>query len=136
MPQDAELFGVVLPADCFQPIGFCALGSGLGRRGFRVSTLSPKPQTLASGMSFVSYLSVRYPTYHSPLITTQESPSSRNDSWKVLITSLLGGSWVVISGVISPLIRVIITATLLITPLITTHEPPSRACSRLLGLGP
>ena len=37
---------------------------------------------------------------------------------------LLGGSWVVISRVISPLIGVIIV-TLLITPLITTHEPPS-----------
>ena len=33
--------------------------------------------------------------------------------------TLLGGSWVVISGVISPL-------TLLITRLITTHEPPSK----------
>ena len=42
------------------------------------------------------------------------------------VTSLLGGSWVVISGVISPLIRVISIATLVITPLITTHEPPSR----------
>ena len=39
---------------------------------------------------------------------------------------LLGGSWVVISGVISPLIWVIIIVTLLITPLITTHEPPSK----------
>ena len=38
---------------------------------------------------------------------------------------LLGGSWVVISGVISPLIWVITIVTLLITPLITTHEPPS-----------
>ena len=35
----------------------------------------------------------------------------------------LGGSWVVISRVISPLICIV---TLLITPLITTHEPPSR----------
>ena len=41
-------------------------------------------------------------------------------------SNLLGGSWVVISGVISPLIWVIIIATPLITPLITTHEPPSR----------
>ena len=32
---------------------------------------------------------------------------------------------VVISGVTSPLKRVVITGTLLITPLITTHEPPS-----------
>ena len=38
---------------------------------------------------------------------------------------LLGGSWVVISGVISPLVWVVNTVTLLITPLITTHEPPS-----------
>ena len=40
----------------------------------------------------------------------------------------LGGSWVVIGRVISPLIR---TDTLLITPLTTTHEPPSRVS----GLG-
>ena len=39
---------------------------------------------------------------------------------------LLEGSWVVRSGVISPLIGVIVTVTLLITPLITTHESPSR----------
>ena len=36
---------------------------------------------------------------------------------------VLGGSWVVISRVISPLIWIV---TLLITPLIATHEPPSR----------
>ena len=35
--------------------------------------------------------------------------------------ALLGGSWVVISGVISPLIWVLI----MVTPLVTTHEPPS-----------
>ena len=39
---------------------------------------------------------------------------------------LLGGSWVVLSGVISPLIWVITTVTRLITLLITTHEPPNR----------
>ena len=39
--------------------------------------------------------------------------------------SLLGGSWVVIHGLVSPQIRVIRKITLLITPLITTHEPPS-----------
>ena len=47
---------------------------------------------------------------------------------------LLGGSWVVISGVISPLIRVIIRVTLLITPLITGHEPPSRGSAKLLSI--
>ena len=49
-----------------------------------------------------------------------------NDKFRA---SLLGGSWVVISRVISPLIGVIILVTLLITPLITTHEPPSRSRS-------
>ena len=42
--------------------------------------------------------------------------------------TLLGGSWVVISGVISPLIWAITIVTLLISPLITTHEPPSKPC--------
>ena len=39
--------------------------------------------------------------------------------------SILGGSWVGISGVISPLIWVMSIVTLLISLLITTHEPPS-----------
>ena len=39
---------------------------------------------------------------------------------------LLGGSWVVISGVIRPLSKVISMVALLITLLRTTHEPPSR----------
>ena len=43
------------------------------------------------------------------------------------LQTVLGGSWVVISGVLSPLIWVITIVTLLITPLITTHEPPSSA---------
>ena len=41
---------------------------------------------------------------------------------------LLGGSGVVISRVLSPLIWVISIVTLLKTPLITTPEPPSRWC--------
>ena len=45
--------------------------------------------------------------------------------WRWLCKVLLGGSWVVISRVISPLIWVISIVTLLITLLITTHEPPS-----------
>ena len=39
---------------------------------------------------------------------------------------LLGGSWVVISGVISKVTIVITHIRELITILITTHEPPSR----------
>ena len=38
------------------------------------------------------------------------------------VQGLLGGSWVVISGVISPLISVISLVTLLITPFITTFK--------------
>ena len=38
---------------------------------------------------------------------------------------LLGGSWVVISEVISRVTIVITQIRGLITPLITTHEPPS-----------
>ena len=47
---------------------------------------------------------------------------------------LLGGSWVVISGVISPLIWSVTIVTLLTTPLITTHEPPSRNFEGTLGI--
>ena len=39
---------------------------------------------------------------------------------------LLGGSWVVISGIISGVTINITHITGLVTPLITTHEPPSR----------
>ena len=41
--------------------------------------------------------------------------------------ALFGDPWVVISGVISPLILVILIVTLLITPVLTTHEPRCRA---------
>ena len=40
---------------------------------------------------------------------------------------LLGGSWVVISGVIIRVAIIITHNRGLITPLITTHEPPSSA---------
>ena len=43
------------------------------------------------------------------------------------------GSWVVTSGVISPLIRVIITLTLLLNSLKTTHDPPSRVEASVRG---
>ena len=42
---------------------------------------------------------------------------------------LLGGSWVAINGLISPLIWVRSIVTLLITLLITTHDPPSKVQS-------
>ena len=40
--------------------------------------------------------------------------------------SILGGSWVVISGVTSKVTIIITHIRALITPLITTHEPPSK----------
>ena len=45
--------------------------------------------------------------------------------FKSSLHHVLGGSWAVISGVISPRIWVIIMVTLLITPLITTLKPSS-----------
>ena len=42
------------------------------------------------------------------------------------IFHLLGGSWVAISGVLSNVTIVITHIRALITPLITTHAPPSR----------
>ena len=44
---------------------------------------------------------------------------------------LLGGSWVVRGRVISPRIWVIAILILLITPLVTTHEPPSSKLGRV-----
>ena len=52
-----------------------------------------------------------------------------HDDCLVVDTVLLGGSGVVISRVISPLIWVISIVTLLISLLITTHEPPSKNAS-------
>ena len=46
---------------------------------------------------------------------------------------LLGGSWVVISGVISRVTIVISHIRGLITPLITTREPPSKLLSSAKG---
>ena len=50
-----------------------------------------------------------------------------HSQWHWVLQAILGGSWVVVSGVIS---RVIIVITYnsykgLISPFITTHEPPS-----------
>ena len=50
------------------------------------------------------------------------------------LLTMLGGSWVVISGVISPLIWVITIVTLLLTPLITTHEPLSAIRAALASI--
>ena len=46
----------------------------------------------------------------------------------LIASQLVLGSWVVLSGAISPVTWVIIMVALLITLLITTHEPPSKRC--------
>ena len=46
-------------------------------------------------------------------------------SFRPSLVHPLGGSWVVISGVISRVAIVMTHIRGLITPLITTHEPPS-----------
>ena len=50
------------------------------------------------------------------------------------VKGVLGGSWLVISGVISPLIWVVTTVTLLITPLILTTPEASKLGFRVLCL--
>ena len=55
----------------------------------------------------------------SKLSTFLESPST-------LYWTLLGGSWVVVSTVISSITILITHIRELITPLLPTHEPPSK----------
>ena len=50
-----------------------------------------------------------------------------------ILLIILGGSWVVISGVISRVTIVITQTRGLIFPLITTHEPPSNFVWTLRG---
>ena len=44
-----------------------------------------------------------------------------------IIVAVLGGSWVVISGVISRVTLIVTHIRRRVTPLISTHEPPSKA---------
>ena len=65
--------------------------------------------------------------WQGPALTRSSPVVPLKGSFKGLYEGrLLGGSWVVISGVVSLLIWVITIVALLLTPLITTHEPPSR----------
>ena len=57
---------------------------------------------------------------------TLPKPKSPHSAKIQTLKALLGGSWAVISWVISPLIWVMTLVILLITLLITTHEPPIR----------
>ena len=61
--------------------------------------------------------------FHPSACGASRRPSFAQDGAKCPLE--LGYSWVVISRVISPLIWAISIVTLLITPLITTHEPLS-----------
>ena len=64
-------------------------------------------------------------------------PVDQDSDERLGLARLLGGSWVVISGVISRVTVVITYSRGLIAPLITTHEPPSKAVLGLdvVGLG-
>ena len=55
---------------------------------------------------------------------------------RLRVWGLLGGSWVVISGVIRKVTTVITHLRGLITPLLTTHEPPSRVSDSRHQLNP
>ena len=46
-------------------------------------------------------------------------------SFSRVYEGLLGGSWLVIGGVISPLMWLISIVTLVMSLLVTSHEPPS-----------
>ena len=62
--------------------------------------------------------------------TTPEPQTAKAPKYKLKgrhIRILLGGSWVVISRVISRVAILITHIRGLLTPLITTHEPPSVA---------
>ena len=61
--------------------------------------------------------------FHTGSFNAQVPPKKYSS---MVLQNLPGGSRVDISGVISPLSWVITLVTLLITPLITTHEPPSK----------
>ena len=74
----------------------------------------PRDQSLTSGFGVLGLFLCRSVGFHV---------------WRCRV--LLGGSWVVISRVnYKSLIWIV---TLLITPLITTHEPPSRGFWKLFG---
>ena len=70
----------------------------------------------------------------SPLLGECGLEGLEDETEKKTLT-ILGGSWVVISVVASPLIWALILASLLITPLMTTHEPPSSAIDNAPYLG-
>ena len=53
-----------------------------------------------------------------------------------MFSGLLGGSWVVIDGILRRVTILIHHIRGLITPLITTHEPPSRSSQARLALDP
>ena len=79
------------------------LGSLIAGFGLRASGLGPGAATCG-----VDYRHVPHHQHHHP------------------INALLGGSLVVIGGLMSRVTIVIAHIKGLITPLITTHEPPSR----------
>ena len=83
-------------------------------------TLNPKPYVL---LFHESHLDVR-PV--ASIVTPVERQAEMRFQGFGSLEFRVQGSGLVISGVISPLSRVISIVRGLLTPLITTHEPPSR----------
>ena len=70
-------------------------------------------------------LGLRWP--QEPPQTQKKSKPPNPENPNPQSKTLRGGSWVAIRGVLRRVIRVMTQIRGLITPLITTHEPPSRA---------
>ena len=87
------------------------------------SELFQSPASSVHGTCLRSRLQM---SLHDPIYAPIPMSVKRSEGLSLRQPALLGGSWVVINGVISPLMGVITIVTLILTPLITTHEPPSR----------
>ena len=97
----------------------------------------PGPEIIANTISGVLIITRRiYPRPYSNHCSPKTRATHPNlgfrgsgkssERGRLFLTSVpvLGGTWVVISGVFSPRIGVIVALSLLMNPLITTHDPP------------
>ena len=84
--------------------------------------MNPKKELLWGLWPMGSSMMFRAPYTTCPVLQASVLGSNK----QALSPSLSAGSWVVKSSVISPLIWAISIVALLITLLITTHEPPSK----------
>ena len=123
--------------ECFLRLGtLCRLSSACGTRQQRHVFFAERSQAriLFQDPRAQIIIWYRHPSDHDGVLAQVYSATStcshpaavHSTNCFRLRIPILGGSWVVISGVISPLIWVITLVTRNITPLTTTPEPPSR----------